>query len=71
MRPRLAPLVGRGGDKAEKGGKVMRIGEIVEYLIGIKDDYPPGSTQEEAVIEACNLLDKLPRMEEATKYGDR
>lgn len=49
----------------------MLIGEIVEYLIGIKDDYPPGSTQEEAVIEACNLLDKLPRMAEATEYGNR
>ena len=49
----------------------MLIGEIVEYLIGIKDDYPRGSAQEEAVIEACNLLDKLPRMEEATQYGNR
>lgn len=47
----------------------MRIGEIVELLIGLKDDLPALSKEEEAVIEACNLLNKLPRMEEATTYA--
>lgn len=46
----------------------MIIGQVVELLIGIKDQAPLLSMEEEAVIEACNLLDKLPRMEEATTY---
>lgn len=46
----------------------MKIGEIVETLISIKDEQPVMSHWEEALIEACNLLDKLPRMAEATEY---
>lgn len=46
----------------------MKIGEMVEILISLKDQVPLMSIEEEAVIEACNLLDKLPRMEEATTY---
>lgn len=46
----------------------MKIGEIVERLISIKDDYDLLSFEYEAVLEACNLLDKLPRMEEAAAY---
>lgn len=47
----------------------MIIGEIVEKLIGIKDDHDDlHSTEYEAIIEACNLLDKLPRLEEARNY---
>lgn len=46
----------------------MRIGEIVEILIRIKDDYTFGDVRKEAVEEACNLLDKLPAQEEATTY---
>lgn len=46
----------------------MKIGEIVEILIRVKDDYGYGDFRKEAVEEACNLLDKLPRMEEATEY---
>ncbi len=46
----------------------MKIGEIVEILITLKDEQPPMSHREEALIEACNLLDKLPRMAEATEY---
>lgn len=46
----------------------MKIGELVEILIRVKDDYGYGDFRHEAVVEACNLLDKLPRMEEATTY---
>lgn len=46
----------------------MKIGEIVEILIRVKDNYGYGDYRHEAVIEACNLLDKLPAMEEATEY---
>lgn len=46
----------------------MRIGEIMEILIRIKDDYSYGDYRKEAVEETCNLLSKLPRMEEATEY---
>lgn len=46
----------------------MKIGEIVEILIRVKDDYGYGDFRREAVEQACNMLDKLPRMEEATEY---
>lgn len=46
----------------------MKIGEIVEVLIGLKGICPMLSEEETAITEACNLLDKLPRMEEATTY---
>lgn len=46
----------------------MKIGEIVEALIQIKDDYGFGDYRREAAEEACNLLDKLPRREEACTY---
>lgn len=46
----------------------MKIGEIVEALIQIKDDYGFGDYRREAAEEACNLLDKLPRQEEARTY---
>ncbi len=46
----------------------MKIGEIVETLIGIKDQQEILSREEQALIEACNLLDKLPRTAEATTY---
>ncbi len=46
----------------------MKIGEIVEILIRVKDDYGYLDYRREAVEEACNLLDKLPRMEEAKGY---
>lgn len=46
----------------------MIIGEIVEILIREKDNYSFGDYRKEALEEACNLLDKLPRMEEATIY---
>lgn len=51
----------------------MKIGEIVENLISIRDRYTKDSIQsreDNALIEACNLLDKLPRMEEATDYKE-
>lgn len=47
----------------------MKIGEIVERLIGIKDSHDLPSFEYEAVLEACNLLDKLPRLEEANAYA--
>ena len=43
----------------------MKIGEIIETLIRIKDRQPVRSREEEALIEACNILENLPRMEEA------
>lgn len=46
----------------------MKIGEIVEALIQIKDDYGFGDYRRDAVEEVCNLLDKLPRHEEACTY---
>lgn len=48
----------------------MIIGEIVEVLIGLKDSNDDLSSREyQAVIEACNVLDRLPRLEEATTYA--
>lgn len=44
----------------------MIIGEIVEILISIKDSQKAQSREEQALIEACNLLSRLPRLEEAT-----
>ena len=46
----------------------MKIGEVVEILIRVKDDYGYFDYRRQAVEEACNLLDKLPRMEEAREY---
>jgi len=46
----------------------MKIGEITEILIRIKDDYRYGDYRRQAVEETCNLLDRLPSMEEATTY---
>ena len=46
----------------------MKIGEVVEILIDIKDRQRVLSREEEAIIEACNILEKLPRLEEATNY---
>lgn len=46
----------------------MKIGEIVEILIRVKDDYSYADYRKQAIEEACNLLDKLPRMEEAREY---
>lgn len=46
----------------------MIIGEVVETLIYIKDSPTLSDREREALIEACNLLDKLPRLAEATKY---
>lgn len=46
----------------------MKIGEIVEILIRIKDNYGYSDYRREALEETCNLLDKMPRMEEAKDY---
>lgn len=46
----------------------MVIGEIVEILIQLKDRQEALSREEQALIQACNLLDQLPRMAEATEY---
>ena len=46
----------------------MKIGEIVEILIREKDKYTYGDYRKRAIEEACNLLDRLPGMEEATTY---
>lgn len=45
----------------------MRIGEIVEILIQIRDNYSFTSNEDEAICATCNILNKLPRtMEEDT-----
>lgn len=46
----------------------MVIGELVEILIQLKDRQEVLSREEKALIQACNLLDQLPRMAEATEY---
>ncbi len=46
----------------------MKIGEIVETLISVKDDYSFRDYRKEAIEEACNLLDRLPAEEEAVTY---
>lgn len=46
----------------------MRIGEIIEILIREKDNYVYEDYRRQAIEETCNLLDKLPREEEATTY---
>lgn len=46
----------------------MKIGEIVEVMIRLKDNYTFGDVRKEAIEEACNLLDRLPAQEEATTY---
>lgn len=49
----------------------MKIGEVVERLIYIKDHADLLDGDYQAVIEACNLLDKLPRLEEARSYNPK
>lgn len=43
----------------------MKIGEIVETLIRIRDWYTLNETEREALAEACNLLDRLPRLDDS------
>ena len=49
----------------------MVIGELVEILDGIRKRRDVLSREEEAIIEACNLLDRLPRLEDAATYDPR
>lgn len=46
----------------------MKIGEITEILIRTKDDYSYEDYRRQAIEETCNLLGRMPRMEEATTY---
>ncbi len=48
----------------------MIIGAVVEELIRLRDRLGDDLTrrQDEAICEACNLLDRLPNTEEATTY---
>ena len=39
----------------------MNIGEVVEELINIKRKYNIGYPNDEAINNACNILDHLPR----------
>ena len=48
--------------------KTVQIGEIIEVLISEKDNYTFQDYRREAMEEACNLLSRLPRMEEACTY---
>lgn len=40
----------------------MKIGQIVEHLIWLRDGYDLLSFEDEAVCAACNILSKLPNM---------
>lgn len=40
----------------------MTIGELVEILICLRDRYELQWNEDEAVCNACNILDQLPRM---------
>lgn len=42
----------------------MKIGEIVESLIWLRDSYDLRGVLDEAVCAACNILSKLPNMME-------
>ncbi len=42
----------------------MRIGEIVEVLIRLRDSHDLTRTEDDAVCAACNTLDRLPAMME-------
>lgn len=42
----------------------MKIGEIVETLIYIRDHHELSQNDDEAVCAACNILDRLPNMME-------
>lgn len=47
----------------------MTIGEVVERLIGLKDSHDDLlSSEYQAVIAACNVLEKLPGQEEVDGY---
>ena len=41
--------------------EAMTIGELVEELINIKRKYDIGYPDDNAINNACNILDKLPR----------
>lgn len=43
----------------------MIIGEVVEMLIFIRDRCNLSFEEDEAVCYACNILDQLPRMQDA------
>ena len=43
----------------------MKIGEIVETLISIRDWYKLTETERDALADACNVLDRLPGFAEA------
>lgn len=45
----------------------MKIGQIVEHLIWLRDGYDLLSFEDEAVCAACNILSKLPNM--LDEYG--
>ena len=48
----------------------MKIGEIVENLIRMRDRHKGElfRHEDDVICEACNLLDRLPAQEEATVY---
>lgn len=45
----------------------MVVGELIEYLIGIKDSYPLMRCETRAINETCNILEKLPLLVESGK----
>lgn len=45
----------------------MVVGELIEYLIGIKDDYPIMRCEMHAINETCRILEKLPLLVESSE----
>lgn len=45
----------------------MKIGEIVETLICLRNHHGLWQSEDEAICAACNILDKLPNMADEEK----
>lgn len=45
----------------------MKVGEIVETLIYLRDSHGLTAMEDDAVCSACNILDRMPAMMEAAE----
>lgn len=48
--------------------KEMKIGELTEYLIYIKSKYNINFPDDNAINDACNILDRLPKRQEVADW---
>jgi hypothetical protein len=46
----------------------MKIGEVIEYLIYIKSKYNVSFPDDNAINDACNVLNRLPRQQEVSDW---